>query len=169
MPFVLCFICWHDSGKTTLVSLVVALLKAHGLRVAVIKSTKERGLLADPEQADTALHRQAGADAVGLLAPDQFLLRMPPPAKDLRALVSRYFNDMDIVLAEGFKHAAGVDKIEVRRDAAAPLLRDLVPGVVAVATTLPVDGILVFAPDDIEAIVGWIEARRAAGTEVDHG
>ena len=118
MPFVLCFIGWHNSGKTTLVSRVVGLLKARGLQVAVIKSTKERGLVAEPPQADTAIHRRAGADAVALVAPDQFLLRTAPPAKDLLALVHRYFSAMDIVLAEGFKQAEGVDKIEVRRDAA---------------------------------------------------
>ena len=87
MPFVLCFIGWHNSGKTTLVSRVIGLLKARGLRVAVIKSTKERGLAAEPAQADTALHRRAGADAVALVAPDQFLLRSAPPARDLLALV----------------------------------------------------------------------------------
>ena len=169
MPFVLCFIGWHNSGKTTLVSRVVGLLKARGLRVAVIKSTKERGLVPEPAQTDTAIHRRAGADAVALVAPDQFLLRTAPPAQDLPALAGRYFADMDIVLAEGFKQAAGVDKIEVRRDAGAPVLRGQVAGVVATVTDLAgVDGV-VFGRDDIAALVDWIEARRAAGTEASHG
>jgi molybdopterin-guanine dinucleotide biosynthesis protein B len=169
MPFVLCFIGWHNSGKTTLVSRVVGLLKARGLRVAVIKSTKERGLVPEPAQADTALHRRAGADAVALVAPDQFLLRTAPPAQDLPTLAGRYFADMDIVLAEGFKRAAGVDKIEVRRDAAAPVLRGQVAGVQATFTDLRGAEGLVFGPDDLAALVDWIEARRAAAAEARHG
>ena len=169
MPFVLCFIGWHNSGKTTLVSRVVGLLKARGLRVVVIKSTKERGLVAEPPQADTAIHRRAGADAVALFAPDQFLLRTAPPAKDLLTLADRYFSAMDIVLAEGFKQAEGVDKIEVRRDAAAPRLSEQVAGVVATVTELPGTEGLVFGPDDIAALVDWIEARRASEPETRHG
>ena len=169
MPFVLCFIGWHNSGKTTLVSRVVGLLKARGLQVAVIKSTKERGLVPEPPQTDTAIHRRAGADAVALVAPDQFLLRTAPPAKDLLALVHHYFSAMDIVLAEGFKQAEGVDKIEVRRDAAAPRLSEQVAGVVATVTDLPGAEGLVFGPDDITALVDWIEARRASEPENRHG
>ena len=169
MPFVLCFIGWHNSGKTTLVSRVVGRLKARGLQVAVIKSTKERGLVAEPPQTDTAIHRRAGADAVALVAPDQFLLRTAPPAKDLLTLADRYFSAMDIVLAEGFKQAEGVDKIEVRRDAAAPRLSEQVAGVVATVTDLPGAEGLVFGPDDITALVDWIEARRAAEAETRHG
>ena len=169
MPYVLCFIGWHNSGKTTLVSRVVGRLKARGLQVAVVKSTKERGLVAEPPQTDTAIHRRAGADAVALFAPDQFLLRTAPPAKDLLTLADRYFSAMDIVLAEGFKQAEGVDKIEVRRDAAAPRLSEQVAGVVATVTDLPGTEGLVFGPDDIAALVDWIEARRASEPENRHG
>ncbi|MDX9834681.1 MAG: molybdopterin-guanine dinucleotide biosynthesis protein B [Desulfobulbus sp.] len=169
MPFVVCFIGWHNSGKTTLVSRVVALLKARGHRVAVIKSTKEQGLLGEPPQADTALHRRAGADAVALVAPDQFLLRTAPPTEDLMSLVLRYFNDMDFVLAEGFKRATKVMKIEVRRDAQAPLLCEQVANVVGVVTDQAVDKGLVFAVDDIAALVDWIEAQRAVSPEARHG
>ncbi len=47
MPPVISFIGWHNSGKTTLARQVVALLKAKGYVVAVIKSTKERGIAFD--------------------------------------------------------------------------------------------------------------------------
>ena len=76
---------------------------------------------------------------------------------------------MDIVLAEGFKQAEGVDKIEVRRDAAAPRLSEQVAGVVATVTDLPGADGLVFGLDDIVALVDWIEARRASEPENRHG
>src|SRR5665647_1729786 len=69
MPPVISFIGWHNSGKTTLTSQVVAQLKDRGYTVAVIKSTKETGIEIDQPQTDTAAYRKVGADSVALLAP----------------------------------------------------------------------------------------------------
>lgn len=161
-PLVIAFIGWHNSGKTTLACQVVAHLKTRGYRLAVIKSSKERGLAAEGAQTDTARYHRAGADRVALLTPDQLLVRSQPPDLDLRALVGRLFADMDLVIAEGFKFAAGVDKIEVRRDPLSPLLRDQVEGVVAVATDLALTGSPVFGLDQAEAIADFIKARLEA-------
>lgn len=162
MPLIICFIGWHNSGKTTLASQVVQRLKAWGYRLAVIKSSKERGLAVEGAQTDTARYCRAGADRVALLTPDQLLIRSQPSGLDLRSLVERIFSDMDLVIAEGFKFAAGVDKIEVRRDPLSPLLRDQVEGVVAVATDLPLTGGPVFGLDQAEQIADFIKARFEA-------
>lgn len=159
MPPVVSFIGWHNSGKTTLTSQVVARLKEKGYTVAVIKSTKEQGIDAEQPQTDTAIYRRVGADRVALLAPDQLIIRSRPPAKDLAALVQSYFFDMDIVIAEGFKHAVEVPKIEVRRGGDEPLLRDQVAGVVAVATDQPLTGGIVFGLDQSREIADFIETR----------
>ena len=158
-PALIGFIGWHNSGKTTLVNRVVALLCKRGYRVAVLKSTKERGLLPEPAQSDTAVHRGCGADPVVLLAPDQVVLRAQPGERDPFVLAERYCRQVDLVVVEGCKQAAGLAKIEVRRDATAPLLRDQVDGVIAVATDLPLTGGLVFGLDQVEAIADLIEAR----------
>ncbi len=159
MPPIISFIGWHNSGKTTLSSQVVAHLKDRGYLVAVIKSTKEKGIETDQPQTDTDIYRKAGADSVALVAPDQLLFRAKPWQSDLLTLAQRYFSEMDIVIAEGFKHAAHVPKIEVRRDGESPLLRDQVAGVVAVATDLPLAGDIVFTLDQSQAIADFIEAR----------
>ena len=159
MPPVISFIGWHNSGKTTLTSQVVAQLKARGYTVAVIKSTKEIGIETDQPQTDTATYQRVGADSVALLAPDQLIIRSKPPAIDLLTLAHRYFFDVDIVIAEGFKHAAHVPKIEVRRDTDAPLLRDEVDGVVAIATDQPIADSICFRLDQIREIADFIEAR----------
>ena len=159
IPPMVGFIGWHDAGKTTLASRVVALLHDRGYRVAVIKSTKERGAAMEPEQADTAIHRRCGADPVLLLAPDQVLLRARPEGANPFILAERYCHHVDLVVVEGCKHAVGLAKIEVRRDAAAPLLRDEVDGVIAVATDLPLAGGLVFGLDQAKEIADLIEAR----------
>ena len=159
MPPVISFIGWHNSGKTTLASQVVARLKEKGYTVAVVKSTKDTGIEMDQPQTDTAAYRKAGADSVALVAPDQLIIRGKPPKIDLLGLTCRYFFDMDIVIAEGFKHAAHVPKIEVRRDEAAPLLRDQVEGVVAVVTDQPLPEGLVFCLDQSREIADFIETR----------
>lgn len=164
MPPVISFIGWHNSGKTTLARQVVARLKEKGYTVAVIKSTKERDIACEPPYTDTARYWASGADSVALLAPDQLIVRSKPPQLDLPALAQRLFPDADIVVAEGFKHAAGVPKIEVRRDATAPLLRDQVNGVIAVATDLPCANGPHFRLDQIEDIAGLIESRFLAPT-----
>jgi molybdopterin-guanine dinucleotide biosynthesis protein B len=167
MPPVISFIGWHNSGKTTLTRQVVALLKARGYVVAVIKSTKERGIAFDSPQTDTALYKAAGADGVALLAPDQLAVQGKPPQLALRPLARRLFPEADIVVAEGFKRALDVPKIEVRRDSQAPLLRDQVTGVVATATDLPCSEGLCFGLDQAREITDYIETSVLVPAETD--
>ena len=133
---IITFIGWHNSGKTTLVTTVVSHLKQRGYRVAVIKSTKEQGIAFDTPGTDTDRHRQAGAETVLLVAPDQMTMISKRTDKSLIELARRFCPDVDLVIGEGFKGAQGVPKIEVRREADQPLLRDQVEGVIAVATDL---------------------------------
>jgi molybdopterin-guanine dinucleotide biosynthesis protein B len=157
VPPVFSFIGWHNSGKTTLARQVLTHLKGKGYTVGVIKSTKECGIVVDPPHTDTALYKAAGADGVALLAPDQLIVQLQPPKIDLHALAFQLFPGADLVLAEGFKRAVDVPKIEVRRDPASPLLRDQVSGVVAVVTDLPMTGGIGFRLDQISEIAEFIE------------
>ncbi|WP_446010779.1 molybdopterin-guanine dinucleotide biosynthesis protein B [Candidatus Electrothrix sp.] len=133
MPPIITFIGWHDSGKTTLAAQVVRLLKKRGYSVAVIKSTKDTGLLPNQEGTDTGAYTQAGADAVTLIAPDLLVMTADRPEKNLPALARRFFADMDLVIGEGFKGADKVDKIEVFRGQGMRLAEQ-VSGVIAAAT-----------------------------------
>uniref|UniRef100_UPI004055C384 molybdopterin-guanine dinucleotide biosynthesis protein B n=1 Tax=Candidatus Electrothrix sp. TaxID=2170559 RepID=UPI004055C384 len=133
MPPIITFIGWHDSGKTTLAAQVVRLLKERGYSVAVIKSTKDTGLLPNQEGTDTGAYTQAGADAVTLIAPDLLVMTADRPEKNLPALARRFFADMDLVIGEGFKGADKVDKIEVFRGQGMRLAEQ-VSGVIAAAT-----------------------------------
>ncbi len=159
MPPIISFIGWHNSGKTTLANRVVGLLKAKGYTVAVLKSTKETGIETESARTDTAIHWHAGADSVALVAPDQLIIRSRQPRLDPVTLAHRYFSEMDLVVAEGFKHTAGIAKIEVRRDASAPLLRDQVDNVIATATDLPCVQGRVFGLDQVEQLTDFILAR----------
>lgn len=161
MPPIITFIGWHDCGKTTLASQVVRHLKKRGYTIAVIKSTKEAGLLLDQEGTDTFSYRQAGADAVTLIAPDQMAMTTVNPGKRLTTLAHRYFSDVDLVIGEGFKDERQVAKIEVSRGNT-ELLRDLVTGVIAIATDHPVSGDYIFRLNESCEIADFIEKRFLA-------
>ncbi len=158
MPQIVTFIGWHNSGKTTLATQVVKHLKDDGYRVAVIKSSKETGLAFDQPGTDTDKHRQAGADSILFVAPDQMVLMTRNNNLSLTTLAHRYFPEVDIVIGEGFKKAVNVAKIEVIRDAG-ELLRSQVTGVIAVATDQNIAGDYIFRLNESRAIASFIEKR----------
>ncbi|KGO35293.1 MAG: molybdopterin-guanine dinucleotide biosynthesis protein B [Desulfoprunum sp.] len=163
MTPIVTFIGWHDSGKTTLASQVVSHLKTMGYRVAVIKSSKESGVVFDTPGTDTAKHTMAGADSVMFVGPDKMVLQAANDNLPLLALAYRYFPDVDIVIGEGFKDARKVAKIEVLRDRER-MLRKKVNGVVAVATDLEdVEGENVFRLDQSLELAQFLEKRFLLG------
>jgi molybdopterin-guanine dinucleotide biosynthesis protein B len=169
MSSIVTFIGWHDSGKTTLVSQVVSELKRLGHRVAVIKSSSDSGIQFDTPGTDTYKHKEAGADSVMLVAPDQIVLQTKNSNLSLRTLAHRYFPDVDIVIGEGFKTSRKIPKIEVFRNLDQKL-REEVHGVIAVATDLEgVAGNYVFRLDEAREIALFIEKRflhQKGGSEV---
>ncbi len=160
MPPIVTFIGRHNCGKTTLATQVVRRLKERGYSIAVIKSTKETGLVLDQAGTDTFRYRQAGADAVTLIAPDQMVMKTINPGKRLTTLAHRYFPDVDLVIGEGFKEAVQVAKIEVsRNDNEGELLRDQVNGVIAIATNRRIAGDYIFRLDESGELADFIEKR----------
>ena len=162
MTALVSFIGWHDSGKTTLAASVVRNLKNMGYRVAVIKSSSQENISFDTPNTDTYKHRQAGADAVMLVAPDQMVLQSGKKDLSLVTLAHRYFPDVDIVIGEGFKHARHIAKIEVVRDPEQQLRRE-VTGVIAVATDLDIAADYVFRLDEGAEIARFLEKRFLLG------
>lgn len=164
MGAIVSFIGHHDSGKTTLTKRVVHELKNLGYRVAVIKSSSVTGVQFDTPGADTSLYKEAGADSVMFVSPDQMVLQSSNDNLSLTTLAHRYFPDIDIVIGEGFKRARKVPKIEVFRDRD-PRLRDEVHGVIAIATNI--DGVAedyVFRLDEAREIALFLEKRYLQDT-----
>ena len=159
MSSIVTFIGWHDSGKTTLAVQVVTELKKLGYNVAVIKSSSDAGIQFDTPGTDTFRHREAGADSVMLVAPDQMVFQTKNSGLSLRTLAHRYFPDVDIVIGEGFKTAKKIPKVEVFRNHDQKL-RNEVHGVIAVATDIEgVAGDYVFRLDEAREIALFIEKR----------
>lgn len=158
MTAIITFIGWHDSGKTTLATQVVSHLKAFGYTVAVIKSSDETGVIFDTPDTDTYKHKEAGAESILFVAPDQMVLQTRNSNLSLTALAHRYFPDVDIVIGEGFKEAKQVAKIEVVRNPS-QILRKEVHGVIALATNLDIEGDYVFRLDQAQEIASFIRKR----------
>ena len=128
------------SGKTTLLLKLIPLLKARGLRVALIKRAHHEFDIDKPGK-DSFELRKAGADQVLVGSDRRWALIVEndiPKEPSLSDLVSNLHSEsIDLVIVEGFKLAA-IPKIEVYRPSLGhPLLAADDPHVVAIATDAP--------------------------------
>ena len=146
------------SGKTTLIEKLVPLLVGRGLKVSLIKHA-HRGFDVDQPGKDSYRHRQAGAAEVLLTSSQRWVLMhelrgAPEPRLEEQL---KHLAPCDVVLIEGFKHAA-VPKIEVWRSATGePLLHAGDPHFVAVASDVPLETQLPrFDLDDVPAIAEFV-------------
>ena len=98
---------YANSGKTTLIERLIPRLRARGLRVGTIKHA-HHGFDMDHPGKDSWRHARAGAAAVAVIAPTRaaWLVKTPEELSCAQA-VKRMSGDVDVVLVEGFKHAAG--------------------------------------------------------------
>lgn len=106
---------FSGSGKTTLLEKVIPLLKASGLRIAVIKHAHHKFDIDKPGK-DSFRHREAGAGEVMVVSGFRWALmhelqdETEPSLEDLCQRLS----PCDLVLVEGYKYS-GIPKIEVHR------------------------------------------------------
>jgi molybdopterin-guanine dinucleotide biosynthesis protein MobB len=116
------FVAKSGTGKTTLLEKVIAELKNRGYRVGVIKHDAHRFDIDHPGK-DSHRLTQAGADTMLISSPEKLAIvkkhQISPPIEEL---IATYFNDVDLILTEGFKKS-GLPKIEVhRRERSATLI-----------------------------------------------
>lgn len=101
---------WSGAGKTTLLEKLLALLKARGLRVAVIKHSSHPHPEETKHGSDTERFLAAGAASAELLSAIQ--TQRTSPMERVRAL--RTSGRFDLVLVEGWKDGQ-LPKVEVWR------------------------------------------------------
>ncbi len=162
-----------NTGKTRLVTALIAEMKARGLRVIGVKRC-HGGFSLDTEGKDSADFARAGASGVGLVSSEGWAF-MGGSTIDLRTAVEALFPDADVLLIEGGKSEPGPMKIEVLRRGVSE--GPVVPrrGLAAIVADFDVQappGVPVFGPDSAAAICDHIlsrkeEAMREVGLEVD--
>jgi len=143
-PAVIGVVATSGSGKTTLLRRLVPLLVAKGLRVGYLKHA-HHGFDLDVPGKDSYELRAAGAAQTLLASDERWALQAEQAVKgrdpDLAEMLRRFDGShLDLILVEGFKHAA-YPKIEVYRSALGrPPLYPHDPDIIAVATDVPVPG-----------------------------
>jgi len=115
---ILGFAAYSGTGKTTLLTAIIPLLKQQGLRVGLIKHAHHKFDVDQPGK-DSYELRKAGAERVLVASSKRWALMVETPDKsddpDLQKLVRQFDNSqLDLLLVEGFKHSA-FPKIELHR------------------------------------------------------
>ncbi len=161
---------WKNSGKTTLVTRLVAECTGRGLDVATVKHAHHAFQIDDGET-DSARHRRAGAQQVAVVSSSRWAIVRELTARlepSLEEIIGR-LEPCDLIIVEGYKRAP-LAKIEVRRatSQSREALCDSDPHVIAIAADHAVQrsgqhsGLPVFDLDAITAIADFILARSRA-------
>jgi molybdopterin-guanine dinucleotide biosynthesis protein B len=160
MPPVIAFVGKPDCGKTTLLEKLIPELHRRGYKIGTIKHHVHQFVM-DREGKDTWRHKRAGARVVALSSPTGLgLVRDNDRDPAVAELLDRYFFDVDLVLAEGYKHSA-LPKIEVYRASLHPTpLAGRDQTWQALVTDRPAhDDLPWFSLDDIAGLADFIVGR----------
>ena len=114
MPPIVSIVGQSESGKTTLIEKLIPLLTQRGYRIGTIKHT-HHAVDIDRSGKDSARHRTAGAETVMLASPGRIAMFKATASESLDGLI-RYFDDVDLLITEGYKRE-NKPKIEVLRAA----------------------------------------------------
>jgi molybdopterin-guanine dinucleotide biosynthesis protein B/molybdopterin-guanine dinucleotide biosynthesis protein len=163
------FVAKSGTGKTTLLEKVITELKRRGYRVGVIKHDAHRFDIDHPGK-DSHRLTQAGADTMLISSPEKLaVIKKHDSSPPIEELIAAYFNDVDVVLTEGFKKS-GLPKIEVhRRERSATLLcrgDEHDPNLLAVASDEPLNlDVPVLDLNNPEQVADFVEERVIRATD----
>lgn len=157
---------FSNSGKTTLVERLIALMRQRGLRVSVVKHAHHKFDIDHPGK-DTYRHREAGAFEVVVASSQRLALLREferPIELSVHHLLAELWDGVDWVLVEGYKDS-DLPKIEVWRaasDRPARYLEDAF--IIAVATNSPDQlpsptALPVLDLDHPEVVLDWLLAQ----------
>ncbi len=156
------FAAYSGTGKTTLVTRVIPILKERGLKIGVLKHAHHNFVIDTPGK-DSYELRESGAQQVMVASKQRIAWVMENQREEEPLLFELLKNfagqDLDLVIVEGFKHEP-FTKIEVYRSGLTrPLLAKKDQNVIAVATDiseLVEPGMETIALDDPGAIADFI-------------
>lgn len=162
---------FSGTGKTTLLTKVIPLLRDKGIRLGIIKHT-HHDMDIDKPGKDSYELRKAGAQQTLVASHQRWALMTETPCGeevDLYEMVSKMDTDtLDLVLVEGFRHEQ-VPKIVLSRRALGKKVGDLLDEyAVAVASDDTADQqfalpwLNINAPRDVaDFIIAWLDQQKA--------
>jgi molybdenum cofactor biosynthesis protein MoaC/molybdopterin-guanine dinucleotide biosynthesis protein MobB len=147
------------TGKTIFLEKLIGELVARGIKVGTIKSDAH-GFEIDRPGKDSWKHAQAGAKATAIIGPDKYAIIHKVPVRKNLDDVAGIFEDVDIILVEGYKKG-DKPKIEVIRKEKGTELCSPLKDLIAVVTDMeyldvPVP---VYDLNDAEGIADLIEKQ----------
>lgn len=158
------FAAWSGTGKTTLLTRLIPMLRGAGLEVALIKHAHHEFDIDQPGK-DSYELRQAGAAQVLVASSRRIALMVEnPPGQEIEPVLSQLVRKIDpqradLILVEGFKRDP-IPKIEIHRPALGkPLLCTGDPNIIAVVTDRPEvvpAGMRVLPLDEVRVIAAFI-------------
>jgi molybdopterin-guanine dinucleotide biosynthesis protein B len=136
------FAAFSGTGKTTLLTQIIPLLKHHGLRIGLIKHSHHNFQIDQPGK-DSFRLREAGASPVMLISTHRraIITEISPIQEPRLDDQLRLFDqsELDLILVEGFK-AEQFPKIELHRPSLnKPLLYPNDPDIMAIASDRPLE------------------------------
>ena len=158
LPPVISIVGKSESGKTTLIERLIPEFKRRGYRIGIVKHA-HHGFDMDRKGKDSYRHRQAGADTVMIASPGQIAMIKNVAGECLDDLLP-YFNDMDLLITEGFKsdRAPKIEIFRAERHLHPACLED--DTLLAMVSDTPLDvAVPQFSTADIQAITEFIVAR----------
>ncbi len=109
------FVGRSNTGKTTLIRLLIQELKKRGHSVGAIKSCPH-GFSLDQKGKDSWHLMEAGADGVSLVSENTTaVIKTNHNKPSIKDVAKSYFKNMDIVISEGGREETQVEKIEILR------------------------------------------------------
>jgi len=146
------------SGKTTLIEKLIPELKKRGYRVGTVKHASHNFDM-DKKGKDSWRHKTAGADTVIVASRERIVMVKDKSSVQLES-IEKYFDDVDLVITEGFKKE-NRPKIEVYRSLKnkKPLCNDD-PALIALVTDTDIRvNVPTFGLEEIEALSDLIEKK----------
>jgi molybdopterin-guanine dinucleotide biosynthesis adapter protein len=134
MAKVIGFVGYSNSGKTTLISKVLVILKERGYRVSVIKHDAHGHYKEEPG-ADSSLFIGHGADSVVTVSPSGIHIYEKKEDAKLEEIITT-LSSMDYILIEGFKSEKHPKIAVFRNEEGRAILEHLKHSPIAIATNM---------------------------------
>lgn len=129
---------YSDSGKTTLMTSLIRIIKNRGYKVAAIKHAAHKYNM-DRPGTDSWLYAEAGADQTIVVGPESYNITVRTSKTPRLAEILEQIKDVDIILVEGFKNEPG-PKIEIYRVGHSPRRLPANDDIIAVVSDVLMEG-----------------------------
>ena len=158
MPQMISIVGRSQSGKTTLIEKLIPALKRRGYKIGTIKHSHHIFDF-DKTGKDSWRHKDAGAETVIIASPGKIAMVKNDYLGSLDGL-QRFFDDLDLIITEGYKKE-DKPKIEVVRAARhADVLLENDKHLVAVVSDVELQlNVPVFDLEDVDRLADFIEKK----------